>query len=282
MKLLSPRTFSVLLACFFSLQSAAESLMLGVHEGTSSSSDAIFMKAKYTPLADYLAAASGEKVVLETPKVLSIVARNLENKRYDVMLVRPSHLSARAMRDQGYRLLAVAAGEAKVHFIVRGDAKMKTLRDIKGLSIAMPDPLSYPTNLGLALMREEGINASQEKIQYMDRQDAVGLMVNSGMADVGVVMSYSKAGADWQKSGGRFLHSKGRLPYWSVIASPNVSQQTFERLQKALLALNNPGKSRNLLSNLDIAGFNEGKEQPYLNMLTWVEGKNIARLARNP
>lgn len=282
MKLLSPRTFSVLLACFFSLQSAAESLLLGVHEGTSSSSDAIFLKTKYTPLADYLAAASGEKMALETPRVLSIVARNLENKRYDVMLVRPSHLSARAMRDQGYRLVAVANGEAKVHFIVRGGEKIKNLRDVKGHSIAMPDPLSYPTNLGLALLREEGINASQEKIQYMDRQDAVGLVVNSGMADIGVVMSYSKAGADWQKNGGRFLHTKGQLPYWSVIASPKVTPQTFARLQKALLALNNSNKHSSLLNNLGISGFNEGNEQPYLNMLTWVEGKSMARLANNP
>lgn len=280
MSRLSLSAIGALLVWLFAFPALAGSLLFAVNEGTSSSTDAIFMKNKYAPLADYLAAASGEKIVLETPKVLSIVDRNLKNKRYDLLLVRPSHLSARAMRDHGYRLLAVANGDAKVHFIVRGDSKLKDLADIKGHSIAMPDPLAYPTHLGLAVLRDKGINATQEKIHYMDRQDAVGMVVNSGMAEVGVVMSYSKPGSDWQKSGGRFLYTKGNLPYWSIIVSASVPPQKVERLKRALLALNGSAKNGGLLADLGIAGFNEGKQQAYLDMLEWVEGKRPAQLAR--
>lgn len=280
MSRLSLSAIGALLVGLFAFPVLAGSLLFAVNEGTSSSTDAIFMKGKYSPLADYLAAASGEKIVLETPKVLSIVDRNLKNKRYDLLLVRPSHLSARAMRDHGYRLLAVANGDAKVHFIVRGDSKLKELADIKGHSIAMPDPLAYPTNLALAVLRDKGINPAQEKIHYMDRQDAVGMVVNSGMSEVGVVMSYSKPGSDWQKSGGRFLYTKGNLPYWSIIVSASVPPQTVERLKRALLALNGSAKNNGLLNNLGIAGFNEGKQQAYLDMLEWVEGKRPAQIAR--
>lgn len=271
---------SALFLFLLSFHSIAGSLLFAVNEGTSSSTDAIFMKTKYAPLADYLAAASGDKVVLETPKVLSIVARNLERKRYDILLVRPSHLSARAMRDHGYRLLAVATGDAQMHFIVRGDSKMKTLGDIQGRSIAMPDPLAYPTNLALALLRDEGLDGSLKNIQYMDRQDAVGMVVESGISDVGVVMSYSKVSEEWLGKGGRFLYSKGRLPFWSVIVSSNVPPQKAERLKRALLALNNAPNSKAMLGNLNIAGFSEGKEKAYLDMLDWVEGRRRERIAK--
>lgn len=276
------RATSVLFLLLLSLQAAAGSLSFAVIEGTSSATDSIFMKAKYTPLAEHLAVASGEKVVLETPKTLSVVARNLDRKRYDVVLIRPSHLSARAMRDQGYGLLAVANGEAKVHFIVRGNSKLKTLNDIDGHTIVMPDPLAYPSHLALALLRDKGINAGRLNIQHLDRQDAVSLVVQSGLADIGVVMSYARAGEEWPQSGGRFLYTQSKLPYWSMIVSPNVPPKTVERLRRALLDLNQPAKAEKILVNLGISGFNEGRKQAYLDMLSWVEAKQPARLASNP
>ena len=278
---LHKRWICTLYVLLLSFHSAAGNLLFGVNEGTSSTTDAIFLKAKYAPLVEYLAAASGEKVVLETTNVLPVVARNLERKRYDVLLVRPSHLSARAMRDHGYRLLAVAHGEAKVHFIVRGDSKLKELKDVRGHSIAMPDPLAYPTNVGLALLRDHGVDTAQQKIQYMDRQDAVGLVVQSGLSDVGVVVSYSKAGQEWQTKGGRFLYSREKLPYWSVIVSSKVPPQVVDRLKRALLALDDSSRTRGILGNIGISGFGEGRMKAYLDMLEWVEGVPPDRLAKN-
>jgi phosphonate transport system substrate-binding protein len=276
------RATGVLFLFLLSLQSFAASLSFAVIEGTSSSTDSIFMKAKYTLLAEHLAAATGDRVVLETPKTLSVVTRNLEKKRYDMVLIRPSHLSARAMRDQGYGLLAVANGDAKVHFIVRGNSRLKSIGDIDRHSIVMPDPLAYPSQLGLALLRDKGIDTSRLNIQHLDRQDAVSLVVQSGLADIGVVMSYSKAGEEWPKNGGRFLHTQSKLPYWSMIVSPDVPPKTVDRLRRALVELNQPAKAEKILANLGISGFNEGRKQTYLDMLSWVEAKQPARLASNP
>lgn len=274
------RWISAPILLLLALPAFAGSLLFAVNEGTSSATDAIFIKEKYAALANYLAAATGENIRLETPKVLSIVQRNLARKRYDLLLVRPSNLSARALRDQDYRLLAVANGNAKVHFIVRADSKLKEITDIHGHSIALPDPLAYPSTLGLALLRDLGVKVNPQQIKYMDRQDAVGLVVQSGLADVGVVMSYSKTGAEWAANGGRFLYSKGKLPYWSVIVSSQVAPKTVERLQRALLALNQPPSKDKILNSLGIAGFSEGDTQAYLDMLDWVEGRRPAKIAK--
>lgn len=45
------------------------------------------------------ARAETPNVKMETSNVLSIVIRNLERQRDDVLLIRPGHISAKAMRD---------------------------------------------------------------------------------------------------------------------------------------------------------------------------------------
>lgn len=255
----------------------AAGLLLGVNEGTSSSLDAMFRQEKYLPLAAYLGAAANRPVKTETSNILPILVRNLAKTKYDILLVRPSHISARAMRDNGYRLLVAAKGESKLHFLVRGDSPLKNLADIHGKLIAFPDTLAYPTQLARAAMRDAGLDPDQEHIQAMDRQEAVGYAVREKMADVGVVISYSKPGREWLNQGGRFLHTKDKLPFWSIIVSPKVSPATVDKLREALLAMDQTPRGQEILKGIGIQGFVEGDQQAYLDMLAWVEGKSTGK-----
>lgn len=248
-------------------------LLFAVNEGTSSSADAVFRREKYADLASYLGRATGGKVKTETSNILPILVRNLERQRYDVLLVRPSHISARAMRDQGYRLLVAAKGESRVHFIVRKDSPLKTLQDIRGRFIVFPDELAYPSSLALAVLRDAGIDPRAGRMQYMNRQEAVGYAVKEKLADVGVVISYSKVVRNWEKEGGRFLHTRDRLPYWSIIVSPKVNPATVEKLRAAFVALEQTPKGQEILKQIGIDGFVPGSQQAYLDMLDWTEGK---------
>ena len=130
----------------------------------------------------------GKNVKMETSNILSIVIRNLERQRYDVLLIRPSHISAKAMRDHGYRLLVMAKGESKVHFLVKKDSPLKTLKDVDGSFLVMPEKSAYPTNLGLAVLRDEKVKPG--RLQLMDRQEAVGYAVREGLAYVGLMIPY--------------------------------------------------------------------------------------------
>ncbi len=262
-----------LLVLISTLASAAGGgLLFAVNEGTSSTTDAMFRRDKYADLAAHLSRAVGQPVKTETSNILPILLRNLDRQRYDVLLVRPSHISARAMRDQGYRLLVAARGEARVHFIVRGDSPLKSLRDLRGRFIVFPEDLAYPTALGLAVLRDAGIDPTAGRMQYMNRQEAVGYAVKEKLADAGVVISYSKVGRDWEKEGGRFLHTRGNLPYWSILVSPRVDAPTVERLRAALLALEQTPKGRDILKQIGINGFVPGDQRAYLDMLDWVDG----------
>lgn len=252
---------------------AGGTLLFGINEGTSSSLDAMFRQEKYAALSAYLSKATGKPFKTETSNILPILVRNLEKAKYDILLVRPSHISARAMRDNGYRLLAAARGESKVHFIVREDSPLKTLDDIRGHIIAFPDEMAYPTQLGRAILRDAGIDRGREKILAMDRQGAVGYAVREKMADVGVVISYSKVAKEWRDRGGRFLYSKEGLPFWSIIVSSKVGEATASKLRTALLALEDTPQGQAILKEIGIPGFVAGNQQAYLDMLAWVEGK---------
>lgn len=262
------------LLCLIPMGSAlASDLLFAVNEGTSSSADAIFRRDKYADLSAYLRQAVGKTVKTETSNILPILVRNLERQRYDVLLVRPSHIAARAMRDQGYRLLVAAKGESRVHFIVGADSPLKTLADVKGRFIVFPDELAYPSALAGAVLRDAGIDPKAGRMQYMNRQEAVGYAVREKLADVGVVISYSKVAKTWEKEGGRFLYTRDKLPYWSILVSPKVSLATEEKLRSAFLALDRTPKGQEILKQIGIEGFVPGDQQAYLDMLDWVDGR---------
>lgn len=250
---------------------APDTILFAVNEGTSSSTDAVFRTDKYADLARHLSTSVGKNFKMETSNILSIVIRNLERQRYDVLLIRPSHISAKAMRDHGYRLLVTAKGESKVHFLVKKDSPLNTLKDLEGRFVVMPEKSAYPTNLALAILRDEQVKPG--RLQLMDRQEAVGYAVQEGLADVGVVISYSKVAREWEKEGGRFLHTKEKLPFWSVIVSPKVTEATASKLKQALLDLDKTPAGQEMLKKVGVPAFVEGNQQAYLDMLKWLEGR---------
>lgn len=248
-------------------------LSLGINEGSSSSLDSLFLRQKYAGFSAYLSSVTGKPVKLETSNVLPILVRNIGKSTYDILLVRPGHISAKAMRDHGYRLLVTAQGESKLHFLVRGDSPLRSLEDVRGKRIAIPNELAYPTQLALAVLRDQGFKGEDQQVLTMDRQEAVSYAVQEGMADVGVVMSYSRPAADWQSKGGRFLYTKENLPYWSIIVSNQISEAEATRLRNSLVAMNQTPKGQAILREIGIQAFVPGTQQTYLDMLAWVEGQ---------
>ncbi len=265
--------FSCLLVSFSlssTAQAAPESLLLGINEGTSGSSTYLQMQDKYKPLARYLAAQLKRPVTVESARILSSLQYNLHQKRYDLVLIRPSHIAAQAMRDDGYRVVATAKGDAVTQFIVRADSPIKTPADLKGKKIGLPDAQAYPTRIALAMLRDKGIKPSQVNITYFREQEAVGYAVKQKTQDAGVVVSYSKVAKNWGAEGGRVLWQSPKLPFWSVSASPKVDAATFEAAKAALLNLNKSADGNAILKGAGIDSFVAGDAAPYLAMLKWV------------
>lgn len=254
----------------------ARPLLFAINEGTSSSTDGAQRDDKYKELGRYLSKALGREVQAITSNQLQTLVRNLGHQQYDLALVRPAHISARAMRDNGYRLVAAARGESKVHFLVSNDSPLKSLADLKGRFLVMPDDLAYPTALARAILRDARVMDTLGRVQYLNRQEAVGYSVENKLVDAGVVISYSKVAKEWPKKG-RFLFTRDKLPYWSVIASPKVSAAELAKLQAALMALEGSPEGAAILKKAGVEGFVAGDPAAYLRLADWVDGKPGAK-----
>lgn len=116
---------TVAFACV-AMASDKGTLLFGVNEGTSGSSDFHQMQEKYSRLLAHLGGELKSPMHLESATDLKNLTTSLKKSRFDFLLVRPSHISAKAMRDQKYVLVAAAKGDARTLFIVRKDSPLKT------------------------------------------------------------------------------------------------------------------------------------------------------------
>jgi hypothetical protein len=66
---------------------------------------------------------------------------------------------------------------------------------------------------------------------------------------------------------------KDKLPFWAVIASPAVSDATLRAVQNMLVELENTPEGQAILKAAEVKGFVPGKQQAYLDLLKWMEGK---------
>jgi len=250
---------------------APPSLLLGISEGTASTETYAEMQDKYKPLAHYLSLQLKRPVVLESSRSLESLNYNLKNKRYDLVLTRVVQIAARAMRDDGYRLVVTAKGELMTDFIVRADSPLKSPADLKGKKIALPEEQAFVTRVALAMLRDQGIQPNQVSLSYFRGQEALADGVQKKSQEAGAIGSFSKIAKNWTAQGGRVLWQSPKLPFWPVLASANVDDATINATKTALLGLSNTPEGEAILKNVGVAGFAISEPAPYLAVLKWLD-----------
>lgn len=250
---------------------AAGHLVLAVSEGTSGGVDSAEALDKYRPLADVLGAAIGATIVIVLAREFKRLEENMQKGSYQLVMARPSDYPARAMRDYGYSLVATAKPEGTCTFIVPKDSLLKSIKDVKGQRIVLPEKVAYMTRFCTAALRDEGIVVKDEKVQYMREQDAVAYSVESGFADIGGVASYSGAARSWEKKGHRVLFRSRSQPYFPLIASKALSEAQVAKLRAAALNLDKTDEGREALKRIGFQGFTETDPQRLIDLLKWLE-----------
>ncbi len=255
-------------ACAYNPALAADTVLFGIAEGVAEQASYGDMQDKYQPLGDYLGRVLKRKVVIESSQNIKSAAANLAKGRYDLMYVRPSNVTAKAIRDNHYQLVGMGKGEFVANFIVRKDSPFKKPQDIFGHTVAMPEAGSLMAKVGLATLRDLGEKIDPQKVRYTRYQEAVGFMVENKFADVGVVApGQAKA---WEKKGGVTLFKSKKLPFWSIIASPKIPHDEVTKMQKALVEMENSEEGKKILEKVGVKGWVPGNPQEYVEMLTWL------------
>lgn len=252
-------------------QKAARSdLLFGINEGTAGQKDFGDLQIKYKALADYLSKTIGKPVKLESSQNLKSSSANLAKGRYALFFSKPANVSAKAIKDQKYQLVAMAKGEFTVKFIVNANSPLKKPEDIKGKRIALAKG-TFMEKAGMAELRDRNLVPAADHIQAAKFQDALEFIVEKGFADVAMVSPV--VAKNWVAKGGGVLFESRKMPFWSLIASPDMSKEDVEKIRAALVNMEKTEDGKKLMGKLGVKGFVPGNPQDYLDLLSWLNKK---------
>ncbi len=248
----------------------AESLLFGINEGTAGQQGVGEIQRKYRALADFFSRTLQKPVKLESSQNLTSSTANLNKGRYALFFSKPANVSAKAIRDHQYQLVAMAKGEFTVKFIVNANSPLKKPEDILGKRISMAKG-TFMERAGLAELRDRSLTPAANNIQAARFQDAIEFIVEKGFADVGMVSPV--VAKNWVAKGGSVLFESRKMPFWSIIASPDMSKEDVMKIQTALVNLESSEDGKQLLAKLGVKGFVPGSQQEYLDLQNWLEKK---------
>lgn len=248
----------------------ARDLVMAISEGSSGGTDHARVIAKYQGLADAVGRSIGQKVNVVFIREFSALEDGLKSNRFDLAMARPSDYPARALRDHGYQFVATAKPDGHCLIIVPQDSPYKTLADIRGKRIVLPNPAAYMTKFCTAELRDQGIDLSQERVERVREQGAVPFYLTNKFGDVGGVASYSGVAKSLDKSGHRVLHQSVAQPYFPLVVNKSFSPTQIQAMQKATQGLGETEEGRAVLKNIGIQGFDTTSERRLRALLPWL------------
>ena len=262
---------------------ASHALVFAINEGVTYRVSNDEIRAKYAALAADLSKLLKQPVQVEPIADYPTLRKGLETKEYDLAFIHPAHLSVLAIRDSGYKLLAVTKGYQNytASFLVRPDAPYKTLADLKGLSLGAPDEDSITAWMVRATLRDALGDSKQVKLVYTRYQDAVPFFVDKGLTHAGATAANAVVKA-WSAQGGKILAKSKSVPIKHMLAGPSLSADQVLKVREYLLGLDTTDEGKKKLEPTKYEGFAPYSEADMLAIGKWLALPPGAAIAAKP
>ncbi|MDQ6680766.1 MAG: phosphate/phosphite/phosphonate ABC transporter substrate-binding protein [Pseudomonadota bacterium] len=249
----------------------AHALILAVNEGVTYRVPFEQVRGRYAAIAADLSKILRQPVTVEPIGDYNSLRKGLADKTFDIAIVHPAHVSIQAIKDSGYRLVAVTQGFQKyqAQFLVRADSQLDSLADLKGRRLGAPDEDSITAVMVRATLRDAGLDTNQVSMVYTRYQDAVPFFVENRLTAAGATAA---AGVirEWTGKGGKVLAKSRPVPIKHVIASPHLSADQIESVRDYLVSLDASEDGRRKLAPTHYAGFRRYDEAALLKLGTWL------------
>jgi ABC-type phosphate/phosphonate transport system substrate-binding protein len=274
MDVMRRRMFLAAAAVAFGLSrpaSAESEFVFAVNEGVTYRVTPHETRERYREFGELVARTVKRPVKVVPVDQYPTLQQNLAARAYDLAYVHPSHHALRAMREQGYKLVAVTRGftEYKARFLVKKDAALKDAKQVQGQRIVMPDPDSITAWMTRATLRELGLDPAKEQLGTTRYQDGIPFMMENGFYDIGVTASGAVV-KEWTGKGGRILFESRPVPIKLVIASPNLPSGDLERLRELFLTLDVSKDGQSVLAKIGFSGYLPGDEKQLAEIAKWL------------
>lgn len=193
----------------------------------------------YQPLANYLAQQLNCPVRLFSAKDFRSFYEATRNNQFDVVVTAP-HLAWLAMVESGWRPLTTFTRSVTGVVVVRRNSNVIIPSNCRGKVVAMVDPLTIVSQLGLGYFKSSGLTANVDYrlTNYRNHAD-VALAVMLDKADCGVVgkLPFQQMVVEVSNKL-RVIGETQSEPSQFVMTNPHVSPALFERMRTALIQFN--------------------------------------------
>jgi phosphonate transport system substrate-binding protein len=187
----------------------------------------------YGPLKNYLERTLHRRIIMSTaPDFMTYLSR-AQKGVYDLYHTAP-HFAALAEREWGYRRLLCFSRELDGSVVVAKNGKVKSVQDLAGGVVRLPDELAIISFLGEEYLAEQGL-ASRVDVRYSPSHNNAILAVVRGeaIAAVSSTAVFEKMPADLRASLQILARTK-RVPHMMLMAGPHLNEKEFQQLQEAL------------------------------------------------
>ena len=245
-------------------------LVFAVNEGVTYRVNPGATVERFRELSEDLAKLLKRPVKVQSVTDYKELAAGLAEQRYDVAYVHPAHHAIRAMAKSGYKLVVVTKGftEYRASFMMRGDATLKTLADLKGHKVGAPDEDSITSVIMRATLRD-ALGAQPLEITYVKLQEAVPFMIENKFVTAGVSASRAVV-KGWQDKGGKVLGTSKPVPIKHLIASSKTTEAERAQLTAYFLSLDQSVEGKKRLEALNVPGFVEFDQAALIDIGKWL------------
>lgn len=199
-------------------------------------------------IARYLSEQTGYRIKAITVQSYSAIVVGMSNKTIDIAFLGPLDYIVGHAKNGAYPITASVRGGQKGYsgiMIVRKDSTITALKDLKGKTIALGDPLSASSNLyPKAAMIKAGINPAEDlRAMTLSSASAIVVSVMQGKVDAGAVYLDARKNPEVMTrfpkimDETRVIHVTETIPADPQIVRKDLNQGQVQVLKKALLAL---------------------------------------------
>ncbi len=249
----------------------AQAFVFAVNEGVTYRVTDEEIRARYVAISTDLSKLLNQTVRVEPVASYPILRKGLADKAYDLALVHPMHISAIAIKNSGYKLVATTKGFEKytASFLVRADSPMKSVADLKGMRLGAPDEDSITSWMVRATVRDALGKPDAVAYTYTRYQDAVPFFVEHTLTHSGATASNAVV-KKWEAGGGKVLFKSKSVPIKNVIAGPGMSASDVEKVRDYFLALDTTEAGRKKLEPLKVQGYAAYDAAAFMALGAWL------------
>lgn len=215
----------------------------------------------WTPLLQYLEARTGYRFQFATARNIPTFEKRLHSGKYDFAYMNPFHY-VESHATAGYQAFAKARSKRlKGIIVVKKATPFKTLDDLDDADMAFPSNAFAANLVPRAILREDGIRVHPH---YVASHDSVYRNIARGRyaAGGGVMRTYRNAPAELRDKLRILWSSDGYTPH-AFAASPRVPQDVVEKVQAALLKMDQDAEGRALLQTLRLKGIERARDEEW-------------------